>query len=75
MHDSLGNDETLPGVEFDGTVFKIDEQMALDYVEEFVVHIMLVPVILTLHNAQANNRIVNLAKRLVVPLEFAGVGK
>ncbi len=70
----LGHDETLSGIELDGTVFKVDEQLALDDVEKLVVHIVLVPVILTLKNAQANNRIIHLAERLVVPLECAGVG-
>ena len=75
MDHSLGNDETLSRIELDGAVFKIDEQLALDDVEELVVRIVLVPVILTLDDAKADHGFVYLAERLVVPLEFAGIGK
>ena len=55
MHDLPGNHEALPGIQLHGTVFEIDQQLTLDYVEELVIHIMLVPVILAFNNAQANH--------------------
>jgi hypothetical protein len=75
MHHSLGNDETLSRIKLHRAVFKIDEQLTLDDVEKLVVSIVLVPVILPLHDAKADNGLVYLAERLVVPLEFTGIRK
>ena len=47
----------------------------LYHLEKFVVIVVLVPVILALHHAQANHRFVHLAKSLVVLLIGAGIGE
>ena len=75
MHHTARDRKSLLGHELDGAVFEVDEEPAVDNVEELIIGIVLVPVILTLEDAQANNRFVHLAERLVVPLEFASVGK
>src|SRR5690349_4634370 len=41
VHDSLRYHESLPWSKFNPAVLQIDEQLALDYVEEFVVVVML----------------------------------
>jgi hypothetical protein len=47
--------------------FQIDPEFALNNIEKFIVGIMLVPVIFTLDDAEANDRVVHLAQGLVVP--------
>jgi hypothetical protein len=75
MDDSLGNDKSLSWIELDGLVFQVNEQLAVDDVEELIVGIVLVPVILTLKNAKPNYGVIHLAQRLVIPLEFASIGE
>ena len=56
-------------------VFKIDEKISLDYIEELIIGIMLVPVVFAFDDADAYYRIVDFAEGLVEPLEFAAVGQ
>ena len=63
MDDSLGNDKSLSWVELDGSVFEIDEQLAVNDVEELVIRIVLVPVILTLQDTKPNHGVIHLAER------------
>lgn len=55
MHDAMRNYETLPGLELHRSVFKVDQQFALDHIKEFVVIIMLVPVIFALNDPDPDN--------------------
>ena len=84
MHDAFRNDDSLARAEVDctGIVFcgggvlridEIDEQAAFDDVEELVLPLMVVPVIAPLNDAEANDRIVDVAKRLVVPGVWSSV--
>src|SRR5438876_12436418 len=68
MHDALGNHEALSLLQVDRLVFQIDDEVAIEHEEKLVVVVVLVPMVLTLHDAQTDNGIVDLAKRLVVPL-------
>jgi hypothetical protein len=63
MHDAFGNDDSLARAEVDGTgivfcgggvlrIDEIDEQTALDDVEELVLPLMVVPVIVSLNDAE-----------------------
>jgi len=72
MHKALRDHKSLLRPQIHRAIFKIDNKMALQDNEELVVAIVFVPVILTLHHPQANNRIVHFAQRLVVPLVIAG---
>jgi hypothetical protein len=78
MHDSFGNDDSLTRAEVDGSgivlsgcgvlrIDEIDEQTAFDDVEELVFVLMIVPVVVSLHDTEANDRIVHVAECLVVP--------
>jgi len=78
MHDAFGNDDSLARAEVDGAgivfcgggvvrIDEVDEETAFDDVEEFVLPLMVVPVIASLHDAEANDGIVHVAKGLVVP--------
>ena len=78
VHDAFGNDDSLARAEVDGTgivfcgggvlgIDEVDEQTAFDDVEEFVLPLMVVPVIVSLHDAEANDGIIYVAEGLVVP--------
>src|SRR5215207_3093570 len=75
MHDALGDDETLARRQFHHSAWRhsvralleIDEEPTFDDVEELVVGVVLMPVILALHDAEAYDRVVDAGERLVVP--------
>jgi hypothetical protein len=67
VNDTFRDDEALLSIELDTSIFKIDDETTLKDKEELVVISVFVPVILTLHYAKSNDRIVHLAQRLVVP--------
>ena len=75
VENAFGHDEALSGVQGHGSILEVDEKLALDHIEEFIIVIVFVPVIFAVKNAEANYRGVYLAKRLVVPLELAGIGE
>jgi len=72
MLDAFGNDESLLWLQINRAIFEIDDKVPLQDKEKLVVIVMFVPVIFALHDPQANNGVVHLAKRLVVPLMGAG---
>jgi hypothetical protein len=72
MLDAFGNDKSLLWLQINRAIFEIDDEVPLQDKEEFVVVVMFVPVVLALHDSQANNGVVHLAERLVVPLLGAG---
>jgi hypothetical protein len=72
---SLWNDKSLSRREFNRVVFKVDQQLSLYDIKEFVIVVVLVPVILSLHNTETNHRIIYLTEGLVVPLVLAPIGK
>jgi hypothetical protein len=75
MHNSAGDHETLPGLQFHCAVFQIHKQQALDNIEEFIVLIVLVPMVFALHNCHAHHRVIDLAECLVPPPVLTSVGK
>ena len=68
MHDPLRHDEGLAGRELHGLSFQVDEQATIHDVKEFVLCVVLVPVILSANHAQPHDGIVHLAECLVIPL-------
>jgi len=73
MHYALGNHHSLTRPQSDGPVFQINRQFSLDHIEELIIHIVLVPVIFSLHYTQPDHGIIYATKRLVVPLMRAGI--
>ena len=67
MHDSLRYDKTLLPAKLDASILEVYEEATVEDKEELVVVVVLVPVILTLQDAQPNHRVVDLAQRLVIP--------
>ena len=71
MQDAFRDHHSLARIQFDGAAFEVDEQAAIGDVEEFVIVVVLVPVIFALDDTEPYYGIVHLAERLVVPLELA----
>ena len=67
MNDSSRDDKALLLDKLDAPILEIDDETTFDDKEELVVIVMLVPVVLALQDAETDDRIVHLAKRLVVP--------
>ena len=75
MDDSSGHCEALPRTELDhsarsdaiGGGFEIDEKAAGQDEEELVVNLVVMPVILASHDAQADDGVVHARQRLIVP--------
>ena len=71
MNHSARDGETLLGHWLDGAAFEVDEEAAIDNVEEFVFVIVFVPMKFALHDAEANYAVIHAAESLVVPLVLA----
>src|SRR5206468_3077768 len=52
---TLRHDKTLPRVKLDGAALQVDQKVALENEEEFIVIVVFVPVIFALHYAQSND--------------------
>jgi hypothetical protein len=75
VYNALRNDEPFSRLQVNRFAFQVDNEVAIEHKEELVVVIVLMPVVLALHHAQANNGIVNFAQCLVVPLVRARLYK
>ena len=73
MHNAFGNDKSLAWCKIDSPVFEIDEKPALNYIEELIFFVVLVPVVFAVDYPQPNHRLDYLAQRLVVPGKLAGI--
>jgi hypothetical protein len=68
----FGHHHSLAGTELDQAILQVDPEPTLDYVEELVVRVMLVPVVLPLHHPKPHYRIIHPAESLVIPSIGAG---
>jgi hypothetical protein len=75
MTDAFGNNKALPRAEIDNTIFKVDEEISIENEKEFINVRVLMPVILALHHRHPDDGVVDLAKRLIVPLVRARIGQ
>src|SRR5207244_2627069 len=67
MPDAFGNDKSLLWLQINRAIFEIDDKMSLQNKEKLIVVVMFVPVVFALHDPEANDGIVHLAQRLVIP--------
>lgn len=75
MSDSTRHHEALSRSQLDdparrNTVLcglEVDQEMALEHEEKFIIRGMLMPMIFTLHDAEADYRLIHPSERLVVP--------
>ena len=75
MTHTFGNNKALPRAEIDNTIFKVDEEISIENKKEFINVLVLMPVVLTLHYCYPDDGVVDLAKRLIVPLVRARIGQ
>ena len=75
MAHTFGHDEALFRRKIDDAIFEIDQEMSVENEKEFIDIFVFVPVIFALNHGQPDNRIVYLAKRLIVPLVCARIGQ
>jgi hypothetical protein len=75
MQHAFGHDITFPWLKVDRFAFEVDDEVTVQHKEELVVIVVLVPVILALHDAQADDGLVDATERLVAPLVGAGIHK
>ena len=55
MHDAFWDDEPLMRLKIDRPIFQVDDEVTLQHKEELIVVVVFVPMILALHNAEAND--------------------
>ena len=67
MDNPLRYNKALLPLKLNASILKIDDEPTFENKEELVIAVVLVPVVLALQNAEANDRVVDLAQRLVVP--------
>ena len=72
MTHTFWNNKAVPRSKIDNAILEIDHEMSVQNEKEFINVLVLVPMIFALHHRQPDDRVVHLAKRLVVP--FVGTG-
>src|SRR6266516_2139279 len=75
MAHAFGHDEALAWQKINCAIFEIDYETSVQNEKEFINFFVFVPMILALNHGQPHDRIVHLAKRLVVPFVRAGIGE
>jgi hypothetical protein len=67
MDDALRYDKPLLPVKLNASILEVYDKATVEDKEELIIVIVPVPVILALQDAQPNDRVVDLAQRLVIP--------
>jgi len=75
MHRSLWNNKSLARRKLDRAVLKINQQLTLYNIKKLIVFIVLMPVVLSVYDPEADHRVIYFAESLVVPGKLAGVRK
>src|SRR5439155_20167554 len=75
MANAFGHDEALLWSKIDNATFEIDQEMSVENEKEFIDICVFAPVIFALNHCHPDDRIVHLAKRLVVPFIRAGIAQ
>ena len=73
MANTSGYDKALAWQKINCAIFEIDQETSIKDEEEFIDVFVFMPVILALHDRHPDDRVVHLAKRLVVPFIGAGI--
>jgi hypothetical protein len=68
MHNPFWNNKTLAWQKLNGATFEVDDELSTQHEEELIIIVVLVPMVFPLHYAQANHRVIYLAKCLIVSL-------
>jgi hypothetical protein len=75
MAHAFRHDEALPRCKINNAVFEIDQEMSVENEKKFIDVFVFVPVIFALNYRHSHDRIVHLAKGLVVPFVCASIGQ
>jgi len=75
MHHSLWNDKSLSRRKLNRAVFDINQQFTIYKIEKLFVFVVLMPVVLSLYDPEADHRVIYFAESLVVPRKLARVRK
>ena len=75
MAHALRHNEALARRKINHPIFQIDQEAPVQHEKEFIDVFVLMPMILALHHSHPDNRIVHLAKGLVVPFVGASIGQ
>src|SRR5436190_16214930 len=75
MTHTFGNNKALVRSKIDNAILEIDQEMSVQNEKEFINVLVLMPVVLTLHYCHPDDGVVDLAKRLIVPLVRARIGQ
>ena len=67
MHYAAGDRKTLPGVEGDGAVLQVDQQLAIEHKKELIILIVFMPVVFAFDDTDAYDAVVYFCQRLIEP--------
>src|SRR5260370_42029395 len=73
MHHSRWNNKSLSGRKLDRAAFKVNQQLTGYNIKKLVVLVVLMPVILSVYDPEADHRVIYLAESLVIPRKLACV--
>src|SRR3954470_11284389 len=59
VHDAFGNRYALLGIQLDGFIFEIDKKLTFEHKEKFVVVIVLMPMVIAMHDAKADDAVID----------------
>jgi hypothetical protein len=68
MHNTFCDRDALIGIQLDGLVFEIDQELTFEDEEKFIVVVVFVPVVFAFDDAEANYAVVYVGEGLVEPL-------
>ncbi len=70
MQYTFGNDESFSRLKLYAPAFQVDDQPAVDHIEEFILVIMFVPMIFALDHTDPHHGRIDLAESLVEPRDM-----
>lgn len=70
MQDSFGNRKTLVRIQVNRPALKVDQQLPVKHEKEFIVVVMLMPMILSPNDANPHYTVVHSGEGLIEPLIF-----
>jgi hypothetical protein len=73
VENSLGHDKSFLRTKLNGSTLQIEDQQAFQHKEEFIINIVLVPVMFAVPDAETDDGVIDPAKSLVTPIHLACV--
>jgi len=73
MHHTFRDSKSLPRHELNRPAFQVNVETPLHYIEELIFLVVLVPVELSLHDAEPHNAVIHATQSLVIPSVLARI--